>query len=172
MKNIKGFTLVELLAVIIILAIVALVTTPAILNVINNARRSGAEDKAWGTIDAVRLAYVQSQTIDNANEVDVDINGNIIVDFNANREIGGRNITVNGEMPDSGTVKINIGIRNNEANGTGRITCTNLKFENNGKYTCSTNTEGTKMCCLTGNNEPTKNECKRAYKDWNDEIAS
>ena len=30
----KGFTLVELLAVIIILAIVALVTTPAILNVI------------------------------------------------------------------------------------------------------------------------------------------
>ena len=36
MINKKGFSLVELLAVIVILAIVALVTTPIILNVIND----------------------------------------------------------------------------------------------------------------------------------------
>jgi len=35
MRNMKGFTLVELLAVIVILAVVALVTTPLILNTIN-----------------------------------------------------------------------------------------------------------------------------------------
>ena len=35
----KGFTLVELLAVIVILAIIALITTPLILNVIENAKK-------------------------------------------------------------------------------------------------------------------------------------
>ena len=60
-KNSKGFTLVELLAVIVILAIIALITTPIILNVIEQSRKNAAVDKAWGTIDAVRLAYAQAQ---------------------------------------------------------------------------------------------------------------
>ena len=60
-KNSKGFTLVELLAVIVILAIIALITTPIILNVIEQSRKNAAVDKAWGTIDAVRLAYSQAQ---------------------------------------------------------------------------------------------------------------
>ena len=60
-KNSKGFTLVELLAVIVILAIIALITTPIILNVIEKSRQNAAVDKAWGTIDAVRLAYSQAQ---------------------------------------------------------------------------------------------------------------
>ena len=37
-KN-KGFTLVELLAVIVILALIALIATPIILNVINDAKK-------------------------------------------------------------------------------------------------------------------------------------
>ena len=60
-QNSKGFTLVELLAVIVILAIIALITTPIILNVIEKSRQNAAVDKAWGTIDAVRLAYAQAQ---------------------------------------------------------------------------------------------------------------
>ena len=44
--NKKGFTLVELLAVIIILAIVALVATPIILNVVEDSRKSAAKSEA------------------------------------------------------------------------------------------------------------------------------
>ena len=58
-NNSKGFTLIELLAVIVILAIIALITTPIILNVIEDARVNAAEDKAWGTIDAVRLSFTK-----------------------------------------------------------------------------------------------------------------
>lgn len=135
--NMKGFTLVELLAVIIILAIVALVTTPAILNVINKSRLSGAEDKAWGTIDAVKLAYTQSQTLDN----DATLEGTVTVDFSqpvASQAVGTRKITISGERPSGGTVTINV--------DTGEINCTNLKFTKNGKYTCSS-TGGTEMTC-------------------------
>ena len=38
-RNTKGFTLVELLAVIVILAIIALIATPIILGVIEDARK-------------------------------------------------------------------------------------------------------------------------------------
>ena len=46
--NKKGFTLVELLAVIVILAIIALIATPLILNVIDNAKKGAAEASANG----------------------------------------------------------------------------------------------------------------------------
>ena len=46
MKSRKGFTLVELLAVIVILAIIALIATPIILGVIDTARRGSAEASA------------------------------------------------------------------------------------------------------------------------------
>ena len=118
----KGFTLVELLAVIIILAIVALVTTPAILNVINNSRLEGAKDKTWGTIDAVKLAYTQSQTIDNKDIVD-----NPVVTFSSGSDNSleklGRAVTISGEKPTGGTVT------------------------KNGKYSCTTNTAGTEVNC-------------------------
>ena len=42
-KN-KGFTLVELLALIVILALIALIATPIILNVINDAKKQAAKD--------------------------------------------------------------------------------------------------------------------------------
>lgn len=133
----KGFTLVELLAVIIILAIVALVTTPAILNVINNSRMEGAKDKAWGTIDAVKLAFTQSQTLDN----DVTLDSDVTVDFSkavSEQKVGTRAITMSGERPTAGKVTINI--------TTGEINCTDLKFTKNGKYECSSE-GGTKMTC-------------------------
>ena len=49
-ENYRGFTLVELLAIIVILAIIALITTPIILNIIEKSRLNTAKDKAWGTI--------------------------------------------------------------------------------------------------------------------------
>ena len=48
-KN-KGFTLIELLAVIVILAVIALIAAPQILNILNRARLSAAEDTTNGII--------------------------------------------------------------------------------------------------------------------------
>lgn len=49
----KGFTLVELLAVIVVLAVIALIATPMILGVIDNAKKGAARNSALGYIDAV-----------------------------------------------------------------------------------------------------------------------
>ena len=62
-KN-KGFTLVELLAVIVILAIIALIATPIILNVINDAKKQAAKDSAHGYVDAVDKYIVSSELED------------------------------------------------------------------------------------------------------------
>ena len=59
MKNNKGFTLIELLAVIVILAIIALIATPIVLNIIEKARKSAAEDSVYGSIKAIELAYTE-----------------------------------------------------------------------------------------------------------------
>ena len=56
-KN-KGFTLVELLAVIVILALIALIATPIILNVINDAKKEAAKDSFYGYMDAIEKAIV------------------------------------------------------------------------------------------------------------------
>ena len=54
----KGFTLVELLTVIVLLAIIAAITTPVIINVINDSRENAYEEQVrlitsaaerWGT---------------------------------------------------------------------------------------------------------------------------
>ena len=51
----KGFTLVELLGVIVVLAIIALITTPIILGIIESTRKGAAEQSALGYIDAVEM---------------------------------------------------------------------------------------------------------------------
>lgn len=58
-NNKKGFTLVELLAVIVILAIIALIATPIILNVIDDAKTNAAKNSAYGYIDALEKANAQ-----------------------------------------------------------------------------------------------------------------
>ena len=58
-NNKKGFTLVELLAVIVILAIIALIATPIILNVIDDAKTNAAKNSAYGYIDALEKVNAQ-----------------------------------------------------------------------------------------------------------------
>ena len=68
MKSNKCFTLIELLAVIVILAIIALIATPIILGVIDTAKKGSAESSALGYIDGVEnqvmIAQVTSETTD------------------------------------------------------------------------------------------------------------
>ena len=58
LKNQKGLTLVELLAVIVILGIIAAIAVPAIANIIDNSRKDAQFANAEALYDAARLAVV------------------------------------------------------------------------------------------------------------------
>ena len=64
MNKKKGFTLVELLAVIVILAIIALIATPIILNVISDAKKQAALESFKGYIDGAEKAIVLNELED------------------------------------------------------------------------------------------------------------
>ena len=94
-KN-KGFTLVELLAVIVILALIALIATPIILNVINDAKKQAAKDSAYGYMDAVEKYIVSSE-----------LEGKSIKDGTYSvEELNSMGVSVKGSTPDNGTIKI------------------------------------------------------------------
>lgn len=66
----KGYTLIELLAVIVILAVIALIATPTILRVVDNAKRGANKSSAYGIIEASRLYYTESLVKENNSEFD------------------------------------------------------------------------------------------------------
>ena len=57
MKKKKGFTLLELIAVIVIMAIIALIAVPIILNIIDKTNKSALKDAAYGLISAGQLYF-------------------------------------------------------------------------------------------------------------------
>ena len=61
----KGFTLVELLAVIVILAVIALIATPMIMNIIEKVKISAAEESAKGYLKAIE--WYQMKSSNNGN---------------------------------------------------------------------------------------------------------
>ena len=58
----KGFTLVELLATIVILAIISLITIPIITGVINKTRLNSLKSSAYGLLEASNLYVAQYET--------------------------------------------------------------------------------------------------------------
>ena len=94
-KN-KGFTLVELLAVIVILALIALIAMPIILNIIKDAKRSAAKDSAYGYMDAVEKYIVSSELEDKSIK-----DGTYSVE-----DLNSMGVNVKGSTPDNGTIKI------------------------------------------------------------------
>lgn len=145
-RNSKGFTLIELLAVIVILAIIALITTPIILNVIEDSRKNTAVVNAWGTIDAVRVAYSQAQVDSEpvgspftVNFPKEDGKGTENTDWGVTASTGGgygkgyvndHAVSASGAMPEGGYVTIL---------EDGNIIAYKLKF---GQYYCTTMKEG------------------------------
>lgn len=59
-KKSIGFTLVELLAVIVVLAIIALISVPIITGVIDKAKEGALKDSAYGIIEAGELYYASN----------------------------------------------------------------------------------------------------------------
>ena len=70
----KGFTLIEILAVIIVLAIVSVIAAPSLIGVINKSRLNALKSSAYGLINASNLYYTQYQ---NSQNIRFDINDNI-----------------------------------------------------------------------------------------------
>lgn len=120
-NNKKGFTLVELLAVIVILAIIALIATPIILNVIDNAKEGAAKNSAYGYIDALEKANAQAilsnneitvldgeYTISDTGKVVTYSGGSksIAVNFKGDAPTSGKLTYTNGKLT-SGSISIN-----------------------------------------------------------------
>ena len=75
MKKNKGFTLVELLAIIVILAVLILMVTPTVIKVMNNAKKNAFRIETLAILKATENAYsagdMQSSYIFNAETNDL-----------------------------------------------------------------------------------------------------
>lgn len=116
----KGFTLVELLAIIVLLAIIAVVASPIILNIIENSKKSGFASSVNGIKDAVENDY-SGRNFDTNSEYIYENGSLYFVPTTGNREV----VPVSGGISDgNGTAsvdengKVKIAIYNGSYCGT------------------------------------------------------
>lgn len=115
--NKKGFTLVELLAVTVILAVLALITTAVINNVIESAREKAFGESATGIYRAIELdchengyTVTQNYTISGDNITNTTANPNYTITYNGkvNNATGSATVTYS----DSTGLKIDMELEN------------------------------------------------------------
>lgn len=78
-KNEKGLTLIELLAVIVILAIVAAIAVPAIGNIINNSKDKAILAEASNILSGAKLAEIDGVCVEATTAITCDIS--VLKDF-------------------------------------------------------------------------------------------
>ena len=113
MKRKNAFTLIELLAVIVVLAIIALIATPIVMNTIKNTKKGAAERSADSYIKQVETAVAEERL--NKNEVlegeyQITSDGNLCRDKSASCSDDNKiKIEMSGTKPTSGKIKITNG---------------------------------------------------------------
>ena len=60
----NGFTLVELLAILIILSLIAIITIPVVFNMIDSSKKGTVKDSAYGYISSIQKMYYSNQLDD------------------------------------------------------------------------------------------------------------
>lgn len=123
----KGLTLIELLAVIVVLGIIALIVVPNVLRIVNNSRKDSAVVSAKGYIESVKASIVQQigSKKFKASSCDVIEQGNLSCNDGNTYEVYAEN-----KKPESGTIYF--------SNKT-IVNISNLKF---GKYFINTDANG------------------------------
>ena len=112
MKEKNAFTLIELLAVIVVLAIIALIATPIVMNTINNAKKGATERSAENYIDAVEIVVSTKRLDGNILEGEylIQTDGNLCPTSGCGENDKDKVIVeVNGNKPTSGTIVIKDG---------------------------------------------------------------
>ena len=108
-RNNKGFTLVELLAILIILAIIAVLIIPKITTILDKSKKDAAAVSALGYTDAVEKYYVHSTKGNFSDEFSLE--GEYIVDGGVlKKDEEEHEIEVNGTIPEGGFVNVSNGV--------------------------------------------------------------
>ena len=91
-KN-KGFTLIELISVIILMGVIALITVPVIKDTIESAREKNFNNSALGLIEAANEYYLNSKlTGDYFEEIEFKVNNGKMIS-------GNKELSFNGKVP-------------------------------------------------------------------------
>ena len=118
----NAFTLIELLAVIVILAIIALIAVPVVLGIINDSKISSDEQSVELYVDTVKKAITRKQLSNsnfNPDKCKIQDNGNLEC-FKDEISLGITEIDMEGKKPEKGTViieKNKISIKDIKYNG-------------------------------------------------------
>ncbi len=132
MKRKNAFTLIELLAVIVVLAIIALITTPIVMNTIKKSKKGAAERSVDSYVKQVETVVAEERLGKNEvleGEYQITSDGNLCRDKSANCSDDNKiKIEINGKKPTSGKIKI--------TNGTVDQSSSNMTI---GDYTVSYN---------------------------------
>lgn len=120
-KNNKGFTLVELLAIIVILAAIALITIPVVINIINDSHKNTFRSSVEGIYRAIQADYTEYGYTDNqsytitankiTNTTDTERDDSDVV-FSGKLDKGSGTATVTYNKSE-GALKISLKVQNN-----------------------------------------------------------
>lgn len=106
MKNNKAFTLIELLAVIVILGIIAMISTPIINTVIENSKISNYRNSIYGLLRAVEEDHTSSGTKHREYTI---TNGVVEPNIEFSGDLTGSNGSIRYDDNEKTTIEINNG---------------------------------------------------------------
>ena len=113
-KKRNAFTLIELLAVIVVLAIIALIATPIVMNTIKKSKKGAAERSADSFVKQVETTIETERLSGNImedGEYEITSDGNLCKDKSASCSDDQKiKIEMSGTKPTSGKVKITNGV--------------------------------------------------------------